>query len=178
MKKYLIQFRPFLIFVGTFFLAYILLTLIYGAYLNTYQTNDLDKITVVAGRNTEQLMKLLNYDVIIQKNSSKPWLDVAFNGQNVVRIIEGCNAVSVMILFAAFVLAFSGKFKTTLIFILLGILSIYILNVCRIALLTVLLYKYPNQIHLLHGVLFPLIIYGFVFMLWIIWINRFSKYAK
>lgn len=178
MKKYLIQFKPFLIFVGTFFLAYITLTLIYGFYLNTYQTNDLDSITVVSGRNAEQLMHFLNYDVVIQKNTFKPWLDVIFNGKAVIRIIEGCNAVSVMILFVAFVLAFSGKFKTTLFFILFGILSIYILNVIRIALLTALLYHYPNQTHLLHGVLFPLIIYGFVFILWIIWINRFSKYAK
>lgn len=178
MKKYLIQFKPFLIFVGTFFLVYITLTLIYGFYLNTYQTNDLDGITVVSGQNAEQLMHFFNYDVVIQKNALKPWLDVAFNGENVIRIIEGCNAVSVMILFVAFVLAFSGKFKTTLLFILFGILSIYILNVLRIILLTVLLYHYPNQTHLLHGVLFPLIIYGYVFILWIIWINRFSKYAK
>lgn len=174
----MIQFKPFLLFVGTFFLAYILLTSIYKFYLNSYQSNDLDGITVVVGRNVEQLMHFLNYDVAIQKDSAKPWYVVFFNGEKVIRIIEGCNAVSVIILFVAFIVAFSGKFKTTLIYIFLGILSIYILNVFRISLLTVLLYHYPDQTHLLHGVFFPLIIYGFVFILWVIWINRFSKYAK
>lgn len=178
MKKYLIQFKPFLIFVGTFFLAYIALTSLYRFYLNTYETNDLDGITVLVGRHADSLLQLFNSDVVVQKNDSNSWLDVFYNSKKVIRIIEGCNAVSVMILFVAFVLAFSGKFKTTFFFLLFGIFSIYILNIARIAILTVLLYHFPDQVHLLHGVLFPLIIYGFVFLLWIFWINKFSKYAK
>ena len=133
---------------------------------------------MITGANTEQLLQFFNYDVSIQKSIQDPWLKIIINEKYVARITEGCNAVSVMILFVSFVAAFSGKFKKTLMFILFGLISIYILNVLRIALLTVLLYHYPNQTHLLHGVLFPLIIYGFVFILWVIWINRFSKYAK
>jgi hypothetical protein len=30
----------------------------------------------------------------------------------------------------------------------------------------------------LHGVLFPLFIYGVVFILWVIWVSKFSLYAK
>jgi hypothetical protein len=44
--------------------------------------------------------------------------------------------------------------------------------------LIVLLYHFPEQNHLLHGVLFPALIYGSVFVLWFIWVNKFSKYAK
>ncbi|TDW49787.1 exosortase family protein XrtF [Flavobacterium sp. 270] len=178
MKKYLIQFKPFLIFISTFFAAYIALTVVYKIYLNCFEVNEADGITVMVSRNVEQLMHWFNYDVKVQKNESNAWFDIIFNGQSWARIIEGCNAVSVIILFIAFVLAFSGKLKTTLLFVLFGIFSIYVLNVVRIALLTVLVSHFPENTHFLHGVVFPLIIYGYVFLLWIIWVNKFSKYAK
>ena len=58
-----------------------------------------------------------------------------------------------------------------------GTVLIHILNVLRIALLSVALYYHPDQEAILHGVVFPLIIYGFVFGLWVIWVNQFSNYA-
>ena len=47
-----------------------------------------------------------------------------YHGKWVARIIEGCNALNVMILFVAFVVAFSGKWKSTLLFIVFGIVVI------------------------------------------------------
>lgn len=178
MKKYLVQFKPFLIFIGTFFAAYIVLTLLYKFYLNGFGPNEVDGITNTVGRNVEQLMQTFSCDIKIHKSLTDSWMEVWYNKHYSVRIVEGCNAVSVMILFVAFVLAFSGKFKVTLLFIIFGIFSIYVLNVARIAILVVLLFRFPEQDHFLHGTLFPLIIYGFVFLLWIIWVNKFSKYAK
>ncbi|MBF4514904.1 exosortase family protein XrtF [Flavobacterium sp. ANB] len=178
MRKYLLQFKPFLIFISTFFAAYILLTVAYRYYLNSFETNDIDGISNIVGRNVDQLMHLFNSDVNIFKSISNPCLEVWYNKKYTLRIVEGCNAVSVIILFISFVIAFSGKIKTTLIFILFGGLIIYVLNVIRIASLTILLFHFPEKEHILHGVLFPLIIYGLVFLLWIIWVNKFSKYAK
>ena len=178
MKKYLVQYKPFLIFISTFFAAYIILTLFYKLYLNSFDPTEVDGITNLVGRNVSQLMHLFNCDIDIHKGLANSWLEVWYNKKYSVIIVEGCNAVSVMILFVSFVLAFSGKFKTTLTFILLGVLFIYVLNIVRIALLIVLMYNFPQYNHFLHGTLFPLIIYGVVFLLWIIWVNKFSKYAK
>ncbi|RYJ40291.1 Exosortase family protein XrtF [Flavobacterium anhuiense] len=178
MKKYLVQFKPFLIFISIFFLTYIVLTLLYKFYLNSYQSEDLDAVTMISGKNSEQLLKLLNYDVIIQKSSQNPWQEIILNGRFIARIIEGCNAVSVMILFVSFVSAFSGNLKKTSLFIILGLISIYILNIIRISLLIVLIYHFSRYANFLHDIFFPLMIYGYVFLLWIFWINRFSKYAK
>ncbi len=178
MKKYLVQFKPFLIFVSIFFLTYIVFTLLYKFYLNSYQAEELDAATTAAGQNAEQLLKLFNYDIIIQKSSQNPWQEIILNGKFIARITEGCNALSVMILFVSFVAAFSGNFKKTLLFIILGLISIYVLNVIRICLLIVLSYNFPQYTRFLHGTFFPLMIYGYVFILWIFWINRFSKYAK
>ncbi|WP_431243882.1 exosortase family protein XrtF [Flavobacterium sp. P21] len=178
MKKYLAQFKPFLIFIGTFFSAYILLTIIYKFYLNSFDPIDIDGISRIVGKNVERLMSFFNCDINIVKSLSQPSLEVWYNNKYTIRIVEGCNAVSVIILFISFIIAFSGKLKTTLLFILSGTLFIYVLNVFRIMFLTILLFKYPEKEHFLHGVLFPLIIYGLVFLLWVIWVNKFSKYAK
>lgn len=178
MKKYLLQFKPFLIFIGTFFAAYIGLTVIYKLYLNSFHANDIDGITTMIGHNVDQLMQLFNENTKIAKSLSGPYLEVRYNNKFTIIIVEGCNAVSVMILFVSFVVAFSGKFKTTLLFILFGVFLIYVMNVIRIGLLTVLLFHFREKEHILHGVLFPLIIYGLVFGLWVFWVNKFSKYAK
>ena len=178
MKKYLIQFKPFLVFLSTFFSVYILLTLLYKVYLNEFKTCEVDGITSFVGRNVEQVLRAFNYDAKVLKNASGSWLEVFLNNQNVVSVIEGCNAVSIMILFVSFIIAFSGKFKTTMLYALFGVALIYILNVLRIAVLTVLLFYFSQYAHFLHGVLFPLIIYSSVFILWFIWVNKFSKYAK
>jgi exosortase family protein XrtF len=178
LKKYLQQFKPFLVFISTFFAAYIILTLVYRLYLNNFETNDIDGITNIVGQNVDQLMRLFNCDVKIVKSISNPSLQLWYNNKYTLRIIEGCNAVSVIILFISFITAFSGKLKTTIYFILFGVFLIYVLNIIRIALLAVLLFRFPEKEHILHGVLFPLIIYGLVFILWVFWVNKFSKYAK
>ena len=178
MKKYLIQYKPFLLFIAAFFITYMLLTVIYKLYLDRLDKNEIDGITNIVGYNVNQLMQLFNSDVKIFKSISNSFLEVWYNKKYTIRIVEGCNAVSVIILFISFVVAFSRKFKTTLFFLLFGIFCIHLLNVARIALLTILLFHFPEKEHLLHGVLFPLVIYGFVFILWIIWVNKFSKYAK
>jgi exosortase family protein XrtF len=178
LKKYLQQFKPFLVFISTFFAAYIILTLVYRLYLNNFETNDIDGITNIVGQNVDQLMRLFNCDVKIVKSISNPSLQLWYNNKYTLRIIEGCNAVSVIILFISFITAFSGKLKTTICFILFGVFLIYVLNIIRIALLAVLLFRFPEKEHILHGVLFPLIIYGLVFILWVFWVNKFSKYAR
>lgn len=179
MKKYLLQYKPFLLFIGAFFATYILLTLVYQFYLSSFGTTDtLDGITNLVGYHTERLLQLFNNDVRFDKILSEPYIIIAYNQKTVASIVEGCNAISVIILFVSFIVAFSGKLKPTILYILGGSLFIYILNICRIASLCALLYYFPEQSHLLHGVLFPLMIYGLVFILWIVWVSKFSKYAK
>lgn len=178
MEKYFILYKPFLLFLAKFFLTYLLLTLIYQGYLNGFGSVKVDSITKTVARHTEQVLKLYDNDVAIEENKPQPYIKLFYRQKYIARVIEGCNAVSVIILFISFVVAFSGKLKHTLLFILGGSLMIYILNIARIAILCILMYRFPEQEHILHGVVFPLIIYGAVFILWVIWVNKFSKYAS
>jgi len=178
LKKYFIQYKPFLLFLAKFFMTYIILAIIYQGYLNGFGQDKMDSITKLVAENTKQLLTLFNQDADIVKNSSESYIRLMYNQQYVARLIEGCNAISIIILFISFVVSFSGTIKSTLFFILGGGLIIYVLNVARIAALCVLIYSFPKQQSLLHGVFFPLFIYGVVFILWVIWVNKFSFYAK
>jgi exosortase family protein XrtF len=179
LKKYLVIYKPFLVFLGKFLLTYLLLTLVYQCYLTQFDVQHLeaDGFTQLVAKQTKDVLVLFHCDASIVPNVKESAVNLNYNQRPIARIIEGCNGLSVIILFISFVIAFSGKIKTTILFLLGGSILIHILNVSRIALLCVLMYYYPEQQHLLHGVLFPLFIYGVVFFLWIIWVNKFSKYA-
>ncbi|OCB74485.1 exosortase family protein XrtF [Flavobacterium crassostreae] len=177
MKHYFIAHKLFLLFLAKFFLTYILLTVVYQLYLGGFQQNQIDGITQLVSQNTQQLMRVLDMDVLVLKDKGASVM-VFYKQKYIARIIEGCNAISIIILFVSFIVAFSGKIKPTLLFICMGSLVIYGLNVVRIALLVVLLDAYPEQTAVWHGTIFPLFIYGVVFLLWVLWVTKILDYAK
>jgi exosortase family protein XrtF len=180
LKNTIEQYKPFLLFLGKFFLSYLVLTICYKMYLSNYDETKLqvDEITQMVANQTTSVLQVFNNQSFTNQHLTEPSIKIFYNNKYVSRIIEGCNAVSVIILFIAFVVAFTGKFKNTLFFLIVGSIIIYVMNVFRIVLLTVALYHYPEYEHILHGVIFPLVIYGIVFLLWIIWVNKFSLHAK
>ncbi len=179
MKNLLQQYKPFLLFLGKFLLTYIVLTVIYQSYLNRFdaEKNEVDTFSQLVANQTKSVLTLFDAEAYIEPHLTEPSIKIIYKGQYISRIIEGCNALSVIILFISFVIAFTGKFKQTLLFILLGSVLIHILNIARIAMLCIALYSFPEYEHMLHGVVFPLIIYGIVFLLWVIWVNKFSLHA-
>lgn len=180
MKKYFIIYKPFLLFLGKFLLTYLLLTSVYECYLSQFDSKnfEVDGFTQLVAKQSKDVLVFFNFDANITPNTKEPGVNLFYNQKHMARIIEGCNGLSVIILFVSFIIAFSGKTKPTILYSIGGSLLIHILNVFRISLLCVLMYYFPNREHVLHGVFFPLFIYGVVFVLWIIWVNKFSKYAK
>jgi exosortase family protein XrtF len=117
----------------------------------------------------------VGYDAQISPHSNERSMKLLVNSKFVARVVEGCNSISVIILFVSFIIAFSGKFKVTFFYLLAGSALIYVVNLVRIAILSIGLYNYPWRRDILHTVIFPLIIYGLVFLLWMLWVNQFSK---
>jgi len=134
-----------------------------------------DYFTHLVGVQTRDILGFFGFNSEIFPHETESSLKLILNDVYVARIIEGCNGVSVLILFVSFVIAFSGKLKTTFFYSLAGSVLIYVVNVLRIVILSVGIYKYPKFANVLHEVVFPAIIYGFVFLLWIFWVNSFSK---
>ena len=158
-------------------LVYIVLSVTYKMYLQYSDGSKFypDYLTNLVSIQSEALLNSFGYKTQVLPHPDEPSMKVILNGQFLARIIEGCNGVSVIILFLSFIIAFAGKFKTTLFYIISGSVLIYAINLLRIVLLTIGIYHYPEYEDVLHTVIFPGIIYGLVFLLWIFWVNRFSK---
>jgi exosortase family protein XrtF len=124
------------------------------------------------------LLKGFKYNVSSIQHESEMSIKLLVGNQYVARVIEGCNSISIIILFIAFIVGFSGSKKNTILFAIVGSLIIYGINILRIAFLTMMLYKYPDQQMVLHNLVFPAIIYGTTFLLWVLWVQKFSHYKK
>ena len=174
------QYKPFFIFLTKFLLFYIVFTFVYKMYLDQYDVakNEVDSFTEIVANQTEKLLGVFTESKASIPHDKEPSVKLFFKEKYVARIIEGCNAVSIMILYAAFIFAFSTEWKKTGLYIIFGIVLIHVLNVIRIALLASSLYYYPQYEEILHGTIFPLFIYGVVFILWILWVTKFSGHAK
>ncbi len=157
--------------------VYVVLTLCYKFYLQFSDGSIYypDYLTNLVARQSEAVLDAFGYDAEIAPHPKEASMKLLVNGRYLARVIEGCNAVSVIILFLSFIVAFSGSLKSTFFYILSGSVLIYAVNLIRIVLLTMGLYHYPEYEDVLHTVVFPAIIYGMVFLLWVFWVNRFSK---
>ena len=177
MQTLFIKYKSVIKFILTFLVVYVSLSVAYKLYLQFSDGSRFypDYMTHLVSKQSEALLNTFGYDVEVLPHPNEPSMKLILNGKYLARIIEGCNAVSVIILFVSFIIAFSGKLKTTFFYLLSGSVLIYIVNLIRIVILSLGLYHYPEQSEFLHTVVFPGIIYGMVFLLWIFWVNRFSK---
>jgi len=96
-------------------------------------------------------------------------------GDNVaIGIGYGCVGVNLMLLFTSIIVISGGRVVYQFIFILIGIVAIYLINVLRISLL---------YIYSVHGIkigsfmtlheVFNFAVYFLVFLMWVLWFNKF-----
>jgi len=135
-------------------------------------------MTKTVANHVQVVSEMLGYNAFVEQNEDELSMKLILNGNYVSRIIEGCNSLSIIILFVSFLIAFSGSIKATILFGLFGSTLIYFVNVLRIIALSQLYYKFPKYQEYLHDLLFPAIIYGLVFILWITWVKFYSNINK
>lgn len=174
MKALFIKYKSVIRFLVLFLGSYLLLSLLYNAYLHVGKSERYypDPITHLVAKQASVLTAAFGYEAEIIPHESEASMKLIINGNYLARIVEGCNALSVMALFAAFIVAFYQKWKPTLLYIFVGVILIYSANLFRIVILAIALYEYPEYEEILHGVVFPAIIYGMVFLLWVLWVRR------
>lgn len=167
------DFRPVLIILARFIVIYLVLLGGYQLYLNFYEGTGLDPVSKWVAFQSGKIQDFLGYKTILvdQPKFETTWFYV--NNKYISRMVEGCNAISVMILFVAFIFAFY-KGKKTFVFAFLGLVFLHIMNVLRIAGLNILIIEHPKYTKIGHDYFFPAIIYGTVVLLWLIWIKFYA----
>lgn len=173
MKKIIQENKGVLRFIVIFLVSYVVLSFGYSLYLNSQV--GLDGYSKMISNQTISVLNTMGYEAYGDEVVAERHIKLIVQGKFVAFVTEGCNAISIMILFLAFVLSFAKKMKPTLLFVLFGFGFIYVVNLFRIVLLTVILYYYPSYTKILHGVVFPGLIYGAVFLLWMYWVRFIQK---
>ena len=180
MKNLLYKYRLVIRFMATFIVVYGVLTIAYKLYLDFSDGTDYypDYFTHLVAKQSEAILNTVGYPAEVWPHEHEASMKVLINNKYVARVIEGCNSISIIILFLSFIVAFADRFKSTAVYILAGSALIYAVNLFRIVVLSIGLYHYPWRREILHTVIFPLIIYGMVFLLWMFWVNRYARNAK
>ena len=168
-RKYNSVIRFVILFIGT----YLVLGIFYSIYLKLSENGSYfpDYLTNLVAKQSATVLNGLGYSTVLTPDSIDLGMLITINNKYTVNIVEGCNSVSVIILFVAFIIAFAENFKKTLLFLFAGVVLIYVVNIIRIVILTIALYKYPQYENILHSVVFPGIIYSMVFILWMVWVR-------
>ncbi|QAA81641.1 exosortase family protein XrtF [Aequorivita sp. H23M31] len=176
MKDLFIKYKSVIKFVILFLGTYLVLSALYAYYLKISVNSGYppDFFTNLVARQSSALLDALGYQPRMEYVPQHKGMFIILEKNYAINIVEGCNAVSVIILFVAFVISFAEKFKKTFFFLLAGAVLIYVVNIFRIAMLAIALYKYPEYQDVLHSVIFPAVIYGMVFLLWIIWVRTLN----
>lgn len=173
MKALFHKYRSVVRFVLLFLGSYLILSILYASYLQLSKGGAYapDFITHLVAKQSSDIISGFGYKAIVIPSATSPIMELYVNSKHVARIIEGCNAISIIILFMAFIVAFYEGIKKTLLFLLAGTVLIYAMNIFRIVILAIALYEYPQHKEILHGIVFPGLIYGMVFFLWMIWVR-------
>ena len=165
-------------FLLKFFVTYFLLVGIYSIYLEKTQQKggvfSCAPITKTVAIHSEKMGQYFGYPIHVEQHESELAMKFYIGDAYAARVVEGCNAISVIILFLTFIIAFSGGIKATIIYGIVGTVIIYVMNIARVFVLSMLMYKYPEYQYFLHNLLFPAVIYGTTFLLWVVWVKRFS----
>jgi len=86
-----------------------------------------------------------------------------------------CNGITLMFLFAIFVIAYPGNIKNKLWYLPVGIVIVHLVNITRIVALAIIALHSPKSLEFNHTYTFTFIAYSIVFGMWMLWANKFSK---
>lgn len=167
------DFKPVLSILLRFIIVYVVLLLIYQYYLNVFRHEGLDPFSRFIAEQVRSIQNYLGYPTQLYDDVRGEQVYFYVRNFYPTRMVEGCNAISIMILFVAFIFAFY-KGPKTFIFMLAGLILLFIMNLFRIVGLNIVMTDYKQYGKTFHDFVFPAVIYGTVVLLWLIWIKFFA----
>lgn len=173
MKALYHQFRPIVNFLLIFILTFFVQSVMYDLYLHRYEYK-VDGMSSAVGSQAAALLNALGFDAFASDQHLEKSTHVGIDGFARVKVIEGCNGLSVMILFLAFILGFPGSWKQKAWFVPAGMLVIHVFNIARVAILGWAVYTYGEAGYPIYKEMFTASIYVLVLALWYVWVQKFG----
>ena len=161
-------------FLVTAIVLYVGWTALYELWIHPDRTIELWIVQNISDIGSATLTGL-GYELITSEFMNEHYRTLGIDGTHGVFISDSCAGLSLMALFTGFILAYPGKWKAKLIYIPIGLVTIHIINVLRIIGLMILAKHAPSLLDFNHHYTFTFIVYAYIFLLWVVWVNRFSK---
>jgi exosortase family protein XrtF len=168
------EFLPTIIFLAKFLGIYLVASLLYGAYVTSYEPGP-DPATRTVARQTSIALGVCGWNTSVHDNANKPTTEVALDHRGILSIYEGCNGINVMIIFLAFLLAFGPINRWLWWYVPVGLFILHVSNLLRITILFWVSLNEPNFMYFLHKYFFTAALYVVTFILWVIWVRMYMR---
>ena len=147
----------FFIFAAVLYLVWYLF---YELVVKPYTSID-EKLVGLIVKHAAFILKLFGFTIYTSVEDNMQLIGI--DGAHPVWIGRPCNALTLFMFFALFVIAFPGNVKRKLWFIPMGIILIHFTNVLRIMGLALINYYAPEYLAFNHTYTFTVLVYGIIF---------------
>lgn len=103
------------------------------------------------------------------------WNDICFFNHNHITIVWGCTAIKQSFIFLCIMACTPGPWRHKLWYIPAGLFIAYLFNIIRITAIAMVVEYHPEYFHLLHEQIFKYLFYGVLFLIWMLWEEKFNK---
>ncbi len=118
---------------------------------------------------SHKILAWFNIDSVVE-----PHLLIGENGS--LSMLKSCLGFNTMLLFASLVFLMGENSRISWIYILFGLVILNIANIMRLVLLFMHIQKHGTYVGTVdYHNLYDYVIYGIVFLLWVIWLEKFSN---
>ncbi len=183
--------RPVLIFLSNALIAFIIWKALYLFWLQPIQKPDRFLVKNIAAQTCRVLNFFLSghpYSAISATvlfrdgdYTQLVWVGkVFYNGNSVLSIHPFCDGLELMVLYLGFIICFPSSLKRKVWFSILGVISIYGINVLRCIGLVIIVNNSDLRkwFDFAHHYLFVIVVYGLIFLLWIWFVNSSLRHQS
>lgn len=173
-KSFVIENRELIQFLGSAFL--LLLVWVFVSAFYPSLVNDMHYIIIKPQADISAFfLRLFGYEIDQDYMVNGCEARLVFAGYGAICVGSGCSGLELFLLFFGFIFLMKGRLKDKLWFVPLGFLGILVLNIMRIIALSVIYYHKPQYLDFNHKYTFVIIVYGAIFGLWVLWVNKFAN---
>ena len=173
-KSFILQNRDLIQFLGSAFLLLLVWVLVSAFYPSL--VGDMHYIIIKPQADISAFfLRLFGYEIDQDYMVNGCEARLVFAGYGAICVGSGCSGLELFLLFFGFIFLMKGRLKDKLWFVPLGFLGILVLNIMRIIALSMIYYHKPQYLDFNHKYTFVIIVYGAIFGLWVLWVNKFAN---
>lgn len=167
------EFKPTIFFLARFIGLYLIGNLVYGLYVTAYAPAP-DFMTNWVTEQAGAILTAIGWPIETTAHDAKATTLMYYQQHAILSVYEGCNGLNVMIVFLSFLFAFGPYTRKLIYFSVGGIVLLHMANLGRIIMLFWVSVYYEKYLYFTHKYLFTGFLFALVFVMWIIWIKKFT----